>query len=91
MNFTTCAFTYYCTRQSTKKQGQQGNHYEIRSGTWVPMSPKYVVVVTQVPWYDNSNSWWLHWYPNVATIIHGSCTGTRTLVSLQYFVALVVH
>ena len=27
------------------------------SDTGVPMSPKYLVVVTQVPWCDNSNSW----------------------------------
>ena len=64
---------------------------EKRSDTKVPMLPKYLVVVTQVPWCDNSNSWWLHWYPNVATIIHGSSTGTRTLVSLKYFVAPMVH
>ena len=40
---------------------------------------------------DVSVMWWLHWYPNVATIIRNSSTGTRSLVSLQYFVAPMVH
>ena len=44
------------------------------------VSPKYLVVVPQYPGVITV-TWWLH----VATINHGSSTGTRTLVPSQYF------
>ena len=93
MNFT-CAFTTYCIIAQDNPQNNKGNRettMRYSSDTRVPMSPKYLVVVTQVPWCDNSNTWWLHLYPSIATITRGSSTGTHSLVSLQYFVAPMVH
>ena len=45
------------------------------------VSPKYLVVVPQICPGVITVTWWLH----VATITHGSSTGTRTLVPSQYF------